>query len=92
MFDIAPSEPISAARVAVWGSTVGEDATVGICVDVSVGEGARVVVTSGALVTATGGGSVGMGVWVTGNACETSPQARDNITIDNGKNLPTFNI
>ena len=57
-----------------------------------VGEGAAVSVTSGAVVTVAGGGSVGMGVCVPGKTRETNPQARDSRTIDNDKYLRTFAI
>jgi hypothetical protein len=101
MFDMAPREPIMAARVADCGSTVAEGLALGISVEVFVAEGAKVAVksgegviglTSGKLVLADRGDTGGTGVFVTGKACETSPQARENRTIDNGKNLRTFNI
>lgn len=85
-------EPIIANWVAARGSTVAEGAVVGICVGRDVREGAMVAVATGAFVTVAAGGSVGMGVCVHGKACETTPQASDTRTIDNGKYLRTFNI
>ena len=85
-------EPLMASWVAARGSTVAVAAAVGICVGMDVGEGAMVAVATGAVVTVGGGGSVGMGACVPGRACETTPQAGDTRTIDNGKYLRTFHI
>jgi hypothetical protein len=85
-------EPINASWVAARGSTVAEAAIVGISVGEAVGDEVDVDATFVAEGTDVGGGSVGIGVCVPGKACETAPQASDSRTIDNGKNLRTFNI
>ncbi len=89
---MAPMEPIIASWVAARGSTVAVAAAGGICVGMDEGEGATVAVATGAVVTVAVGGSVGMGACVPGKAYETTPQASDTRTIDNGKYLRTFNI